>query len=121
MNTTVAPTGPGLRLKIGGMDCGSCALTLEQALRGLPGVTAVKVNFTTETLEASGSAPQAAMSLRFTASALWPSRSGSTVDKKCRPSTSMSQLMQICMPDATSSSAASSPTPSAARRGVRVK
>ena len=29
MNTTVAPTGPGLRLKTGGMDCGSWALTLE--------------------------------------------------------------------------------------------
>jgi Cd2+/Zn2+-exporting ATPase len=56
MNTTVAPTGTSLRLKIGGMDCGSCALTLEQALRSVPGVTAVSVNFTTETLEAAGSA-----------------------------------------------------------------
>jgi Cd2+/Zn2+-exporting ATPase len=65
MNTTVAPTGPGLRLKIGGMDCGSCALTLEQALRGLPGVTAVKVNFTTETLEASGSAPRDAVEAKI--------------------------------------------------------
>ena len=74
MNTTVAPTGPGLRLKIGGMDCGSCALTLEQALRGLPGVTAVKVNFTTETLEATGSAPRDAMrsSSSRSASALVP-------------------------------------------------
>ena len=65
MNTTVAPTGPGLRLKIGGMDCGSCALTLEQALRGLPGVTAVKVNFTTETLEATGSAPRDAVEAKI--------------------------------------------------------
>ncbi|MCL4779614.1 MAG: cation-translocating P-type ATPase [Gammaproteobacteria bacterium] len=65
MNTTVAPTGPSLRLKIGGMDCGSCALTLEQALRSLPGVTAVKVNFTTETLEASGSAPRDAVEAKI--------------------------------------------------------
>jgi Cd2+/Zn2+-exporting ATPase len=65
MNTTVAPTGPSLRLKIGGMDCGSCALTLEQALRSLPGITAVKVNFTTETLEASGSAPRDAVEAKI--------------------------------------------------------
>lgn len=65
MNTTVAPTGPSLRLKIGGMDCGSCALTLEQALRSLPGVTAVKVNFTTEMLEASGSAPRDAVEAKI--------------------------------------------------------
>ena len=65
MNTTVATTGPSLRLKIGGMDCGSCALTVEQALRGLPGVTAVNVNFTTETLEASGSAPRDAIEAKI--------------------------------------------------------
>jgi hypothetical protein len=41
-------------------------------------------------VNASGRAPQAARSLRFTASALWPSRCGKTVDRKCRPSTSMS-------------------------------
>ncbi|MCB1596442.1 MAG: cation-translocating P-type ATPase, partial [Gammaproteobacteria bacterium] len=65
MNTTAAPNGPGLRLKIGGMDCGSCALTLEQALRTLPGITAVNVNFTTETLEASGSAPREAVEAKI--------------------------------------------------------
>ncbi|MFZ1625126.1 MAG: cation-translocating P-type ATPase [Gammaproteobacteria bacterium] len=65
MNTTVAPTGSSLRLKIGGMDCGSCALTLEQALRGLPGVTAVNVNFTTETLEASGPVSRAAVEAKI--------------------------------------------------------
>ena len=65
MNTTVAPTGPGLRLKIGGMDCGSCAITLEQALRSLPGVTAVNVNFTTETLEATGPVPRDAVEAKI--------------------------------------------------------
>ncbi|MGQ0833805.1 MAG: heavy metal translocating P-type ATPase [Gammaproteobacteria bacterium] len=42
------------RLKIGGMDCGSCALTIEQAVRRLPGIHTVRVDFTTETLEAHG-------------------------------------------------------------------
>ena len=65
MNTTVAPTAASLRLKIGGMDCGSCALTLEQALRSLPGVTAVNVNFTTETLEAAGSASRDAVEAKI--------------------------------------------------------
>jgi Cd2+/Zn2+-exporting ATPase len=55
---TVNMTAPGAaqRLKIIGMDCGSCALTIEQAVRGLPGVDSVRVDFTTETLEATGSA-----------------------------------------------------------------
>ena len=53
MNATVSPA---IRLKIQGMDCGSCAVTIEQAVRSVPGITAVRVDFTTETLEASGSA-----------------------------------------------------------------
>jgi Cd2+/Zn2+-exporting ATPase len=38
------------------MDCGSCALTIEQAVRAVPGIATVRVDFTTETLEATGSA-----------------------------------------------------------------
>jgi len=53
MNATVSPA---VRLKIQGMDCGSCALTIEQAVRGVPGIATVRVDFTTETLEATGSA-----------------------------------------------------------------
>ncbi len=53
MNALVSPA---IRLKIQGMDCGSCAMTIEQAVRSVPGITAVRVDFTTETLEASGSA-----------------------------------------------------------------
>lgn len=53
MNATVSPA---VRLKIQGMDCGSCALTIEQAVRTVPGITTVRVDFTTETLEATGSA-----------------------------------------------------------------
>ncbi|TFG85504.1 MAG: cation-translocating P-type ATPase [Chromatiales bacterium] len=53
MNATVSPA---VRLKIQGMDCGSCALTIEQAVRTVPGIDSVRVDFTTETLEATGSA-----------------------------------------------------------------
>ncbi len=63
----------------------------------------------------AGLAPMAARSERFTASALWPSRRGSTSAKKCRPSTSMSAEMASCMPGVGASSAQSSPTPSKAR------
>lgn len=54
--TTAAAPDAGLRLKIAGMDCGSCALTIEQAVKGLPGIATVRVDFTTETLEATGTA-----------------------------------------------------------------
>ncbi|MEZ5564705.1 MAG: cation transporter [Gammaproteobacteria bacterium] len=53
MNATVSPA---IRLKIQGMDCGSCALTIEQAVKTVPGIDSVRVDFTTETLEATGSA-----------------------------------------------------------------
>jgi len=53
MNANVSPA---VRLKIQGMDCGSCALTIEQAVRTVPGIASVRVDFTTETLEATGSA-----------------------------------------------------------------
>ncbi|MEO7385856.1 MAG: cation-translocating P-type ATPase [Gammaproteobacteria bacterium] len=55
MNATVSPA---IRLKIQGMDCGSCALTIEQAVKAVPGIATVRVDFTTETLEATGSASQ---------------------------------------------------------------
>ncbi|HYM26755.1 MAG TPA: cation transporter, partial [Steroidobacteraceae bacterium] len=43
-----------LRAKIAGMDCGSCALTIEDGLRQLPGARRVSVDFTTETLALEG-------------------------------------------------------------------
>ena len=43
-----------LRAKITGMDCGSCALTIEDGLRQLPGARRVAVDFTTEILEVEG-------------------------------------------------------------------
>ena len=50
-----ATTNPApMRLKIAGMDCGSCAMTIDSSLRQLPGVRDVNVSFTTETLEVTG-------------------------------------------------------------------
>lgn len=42
------------RLKIAGMDCGSCALTIEDGIRKLPGVRAVSVDFATESMRIEG-------------------------------------------------------------------
>ncbi|MFO1206376.1 MAG: cation-translocating P-type ATPase [Burkholderiales bacterium] len=49
------------RWKVAGMDCGSCALTIESALARLPGMRRVQVDFTTESLECEGTAPRAAI------------------------------------------------------------
>lgn len=48
-----------LRLKIAGMDCGSCALTIESAVRRLPGVDRVAVDFATESMQVEGSVDRA--------------------------------------------------------------
>ncbi|MCS6946027.1 MAG: cation-translocating P-type ATPase [Steroidobacteraceae bacterium] len=45
-----------IRAKIHGMDCGSCALTIEDGVRQLPGVKRVAVNFTTESIDVEGEA-----------------------------------------------------------------
>ena len=46
------------RYKIAGMDCGSCALTIEDGIRKLPGVRAVRVDFTTESMQVEGEVAQ---------------------------------------------------------------
>ena len=43
-----------LRAKVIGMDCASCAHTIEDGLRKLPGVQRASVDFTTETVEVAG-------------------------------------------------------------------
>src|SRR5690242_15595813 len=63
----------------------------------------------------------AAMSERFTASALWPRFSGSTSGKKWVPDTMVSVDTARSMPLLTSTSAASSPTPSTALGEGRMK
>src|SRR5262249_40080353 len=68
-----------------------------------------------------GIAPMAAMSERFTASALCPRFSGWTSGKKCVPETIVSVDTARSMPLVTSTSAASSPTPSTALGVGRVK
>ena len=40
----------GLKLRIEGMDCGACALKIENAMRGLPGATDISVSFSQATL-----------------------------------------------------------------------
>ncbi|HYL02257.1 MAG TPA: cation-translocating P-type ATPase [Steroidobacteraceae bacterium] len=54
-----------LHAKIAGMDCGSCALTIEDGLRQLPGVRRVSVDFTTESLELEGEASRAQVEERL--------------------------------------------------------
>jgi Cd2+/Zn2+-exporting ATPase len=54
-----------LRAKITGMDCGSCALTIEDGLRQLPGVQRVAVDFTTGTLEVEGEVAAGAVERRL--------------------------------------------------------
>ena len=42
--------GP-LNVKITGMDCGGCAMTIEDSIRKLPGVEQAEVSFTTESMQ----------------------------------------------------------------------
>ena len=57
MNQAVAEAGSiqdPLKIKIVGMDCGSCAMTIESSMRQLTGVEDATVSFTTETMEVTG-------------------------------------------------------------------
>ena len=47
---------PQFRFKVAGMDCASCAKTIERAVTELDDVDEVRVNFTSETMEGSGRA-----------------------------------------------------------------
>ncbi|MBE9020373.1 copper ion binding protein, partial [Chroococcidiopsidales cyanobacterium LEGE 13417] len=51
----IAPANRGktLQAKVSGMDCGSCAKTIEASLQKLPGISEVSVSFATERLEVS--------------------------------------------------------------------
>jgi Zn2+/Cd2+-exporting ATPase len=49
------------RFRVSGMDCGNCALTIEQSLRQLDGVDDVTVSFATETVEGHASASDTAL------------------------------------------------------------
>src|SRR5262245_7023103 len=41
---------PAVRMHVEGMDCSACAIKIENALKRLPGVSDINVNYTTETL-----------------------------------------------------------------------
>ena len=47
-----APAGETLRLRISGMHCASCVARVEEALAGVPGVLAARVNLATQRAEA---------------------------------------------------------------------
>ena len=66
-------------------------------------------------------APIAAMSETLTASAFHPISYGAASAKKCVPATDMSVETTSCMPSATVSKAASSPTPKSVCLHARVK
>ncbi|MGI9289874.1 MAG: heavy metal translocating P-type ATPase [Gammaproteobacteria bacterium] len=57
MNQAVTQTAPAqdpIKLKIVGMDCGSCAMTIESSMHQLKGVESASVSFTTESMEVTG-------------------------------------------------------------------
>jgi Cd2+/Zn2+-exporting ATPase len=53
------------KVKIVGMDCGSCAMTIENSMRQLDGIEDVSVSFTTETMELIGNVDEAAVESRL--------------------------------------------------------
>ena len=64
-DTAVEQTSAQTRtLKILGMDCGNCAITIETSIRRLPGVSSAAVSFTTETLQITGDVEVATIAKR---------------------------------------------------------
>ncbi len=53
-STEQRSTEQPLKVKIAGMDCGSCAMTIENSMRQLSGVQSATVSFTTESMEVDG-------------------------------------------------------------------
>jgi len=54
MSQAIGSTEQPLKVKIAGMDCGSCAMTIENSMRQLPGVQSATVSFATESMEVDG-------------------------------------------------------------------
>lgn len=50
MTITSSQTVTSIQMRVEGMDCGACAIKIENALQRLPGVSAINVNYNTETL-----------------------------------------------------------------------
>jgi Cd2+/Zn2+-exporting ATPase len=67
MTPDTATGASGLTLHIQGMDCASCARTVEQGVRSLPGVESVELNFTSEKLQVTGGVSREAVIKRVQA------------------------------------------------------
>src|SRR5690606_10763688 len=64
---STSATEAAFRYRVSGMDCGNCALTIEQSVRQLEGIEDVRVSFATGTLEGSGSVSRDALAARVEA------------------------------------------------------
>jgi Cd2+/Zn2+-exporting ATPase len=49
-NEPAGGTGNALKMRVEGMDCSACAIKVENALKRLPGVSDINMNYSTETL-----------------------------------------------------------------------
>ena len=66
MNLAATEAAPEqLTVKIAGMDCGSCAMTIENSMRKLDGVEDVSVSFHTEKMELQGSVSEEVIEARL--------------------------------------------------------
>ena len=84
-----------LRAKITGMDCGSCALTIEDGLRQLPGVRRVAVTFTSESLEVEGSATREAINHRLRQLGYGLATPGGTTPQGSQPAARVSGALRF--------------------------
>jgi Cd2+/Zn2+-exporting ATPase len=64
MSATTTNTAAPFRMRILGMDCSECAMTIEDAIRKIDGVETAQVNFTTEVLEGTGTASEEKIAAR---------------------------------------------------------
>ena len=62
---TSQPASEPIKVKIAGMDCGNCAITIEESMLQLPGVEAANVSFTTESMELTGNVGMDAIAHRL--------------------------------------------------------
>lgn len=64
-HSTSGTANEPLQVKILGMDCGGCAMTIEDGIRKLPGVDEVAVSFTTERMDVTGECALPAIEARL--------------------------------------------------------
>ncbi len=64
-HSTINTESEPLQVKILGMDCGGCAMTIEDGIGKLPGVEEVNVSFTTERMKVAGNVELVAIETRL--------------------------------------------------------